>query len=128
LLLRVSMNGKKDALDLLAPVPTEDGVCRRRVLHDRDHEDWVEVRVVLGDNSTGQRIVTALFDADDKPGAVSDVVTIPGGPRQVTVSGQVADDGLIKGTYMGTDSSRALTETEIQRLRDVFASMRQRYP
>ena len=122
------MSERKTALELLAPVPTTDGECRRRVLHDAEHEDWVEVRVVLGDNATGQRIVTALFDADDRPGAVSDVVTIPGGPRQVTVSGQVAAGGNIQGTYMGTDSSRALTESEVQRLRDVFASMRQRYP
>lgn len=122
------MSERKSALELLAPVPTDDGECRRRVLHDPDHEDWVEVRVVLGNNATGQRIVTALFDADDRPGAVSDVVTIPGGPRQVTVSGQVAAGGLIQGTYMGTDSSRALTEAEILRLRGVFASMRQRYP
>ena len=122
------MSEKKSALELLAPVPTDDGECRRRVLHDPEHEDWVEVRVVLGDNAKGQRIVTALFDADDRPGSVSDVVTIPGGPRQVTVSGQVAAGGLIHGTYMGTDSSRTLNESEILRLRAVFASMRQRYP
>ena len=115
-------------LDLLGPVPTEDGECRRRVLHDPEHEDWVEVRVTLGGGATGQRVVTALFDADDRPGTVSDVVTIPGGQRQLAVSGQVADGGLIQGTYMGTDSSRALTEAEVQRLRAVFASLRQRYP
>jgi len=121
------MSDKKDALDLLSPVPTDRGDCRRRVLHDTEHQDWVEVRVVLGDSATGQRIVTALFDADDKPGAVSDVVTIPDGPRQITVSGQVAAGGL-RGTYMGTDSSRALTDSEIRRVGLVFASMRRRYP
>ena len=112
-------------LDLLGPVPP-DGDCRRRVLHDPEHEDWVEVRVTLN-GATGQRVVTALFDADDRPGRVSDVVTVPGGQRQLAVSGQVAD-GLIQGTYMGTDSSRALTEAEVQRVRAVFASLRQRYP
>jgi hypothetical protein len=122
------MSDKKDTLDLLAPVPTSDGECRRRVLHDPEHEDWVEVRVVLDGGPTGKRVVTALFDADDRPGTVSDVVTIPGGQRQLAVSGQVAAGGLIQGTYMGTDSSRALTETEVQRLRAVFASLRQRYP
>ena len=122
------MSEEKTPLDLLTPVPTEDGECRRRVLHDPEHEDWVEVRVTLGDGKTKQRVVTALFDADDQPGAVSDVVTLPGGPRQVTVSGKVAEGGLIQGTYIGTDSSRALTETEVQRLRLVFASLRQRYP
>jgi hypothetical protein len=117
----------ENTLDLLGPVPPKDGECRRRVLHDPEHEDWVEVRVTLGSGATGQRVVTALFDADDQPGTVSDVVTIPGGQRQMAVSGQVAG-GRIQGTYMGTDSSRALTETEVQRLRAVFASLRQRYP
>jgi hypothetical protein len=114
-------------LDLLGPVPTKDGECRRRVLHDPEHEDWVEVRVTLGSGSTGQRVVTALFDADDRPGRVSDVVTISGGQRQTAIS-QVAPGGLIQGTYMGTESSRALTDTEVQRVRAVFASLRQRYP
>jgi hypothetical protein len=118
----------ENSLDLLGPVPPEDGECRRRVLHDPEHEDWVEVRVTLGSGSTGQRVVTALFDADDRPGRVSDVVTIPGGQRQLAVSGQVADGGLFQGTYMGTDSSRALTEAEVLSLRAVFASLRQRYP
>jgi len=122
------MSENTQSLDLLGPVPTDDGECRRRVLHDPEHEDWVEVRVTLGNGASRQRIVTALFDADDQPGAVSDVVTIPGGPRQVTVSGQVAAGGLIQGSYMGTDSSRPLTEAEVQRLRVVFASLRQRYP
>jgi len=115
-------------LDLLGPVPTEDGECRRRVLHDPEHKDWVEVRVTLGSGSTGQRVVTALFDADDRPGRVSDVVTIPGGQRQAAISGQVADGGLIQGTYTGAESSRALTDTEVQRVHAVFASLRQRYP
>lgn len=122
------MSDKQDTLDLMTPVPTDDGECRRRVLHDRDHEDWVEVRVVLDGGTTGKRVVTALFDADDQPGTVSDVVTISGGQRQLAVSGQVAAGGQIQGTYMGTDSSRALTETEGRRLRTVFASLRQRYP
>jgi hypothetical protein len=94
--------------------------------------DWVEVRVVLDGGMTGQRIVTALFDADDRPGAVSDVVTIPGGQRRQMVSGEVATGGLIHGTYSGLEndqqSSRPLTETEVQRVRGVFASLRQRYP
>ena len=113
--------------NLLAPVPTDSGVCRRRVLHDPQHEDWVEVQVVLGDPATGKRIVTAQFDADDRPDSVSDVVTLPGGPRQVSVSGHV-DGDVIEGTYMGTDTSRSLTDTEVGRLRVVLASLRQRYP
>ena len=127
-----AMTENKQSLDLLGPVPTKDGECRRRVIHDAPYVDWVEVRVVLDGGATGQRVVTALFDADDQPGAVSDVVTIPGGQRQLAVSGQVATGGRIQGTYMATekdqDSPRPLTEAEVQRLRAVFASLRQRYP
>ena len=49
------------------------------------------------------------------------------GPRQVTVSGQVAAGGRVQGTYMGIDSSRALTDSEIRRVGVVFASMRRRW-
>jgi hypothetical protein len=122
----------KHTLELLGPVPTGDGECRRRVIHEPPRVDWVEVRVVLDGGTTGRRVVTALFDADDRPGAVCDVVTIPGGERQQMVSGEVATGGLIRGTYSGPEndqqSSRPLTETETQRLRGVFASLRQRYP
>jgi hypothetical protein len=95
------MSDKQDTLDLMTPVPVNDGECRRRVLHDRDHEDWVEVRVVLDGGTTGKRVVTALFDADDQPGTVSDVVTISGGQRQLAVSGQVAAGGADPGYLHG---------------------------
>jgi hypothetical protein len=126
------MSNSKQAFDLLEPVPADHGECKRRVMHDPAHEDWVEVRVVLDGGQTGQRIVTARFDAEDKPGTVSDVVTIPGGQRQETVLGQVMDGGDIQGTYLLTENERKtprpLTEAEVQRLRSVFASLRQRYP
>lgn len=126
------MSDKKQCLDLLGPVPVKDGECKRRVMHDPSHEDWVEVRVVLDGGEVGQRVVTARFDANDQPGSVSDVVTIPGGQRQETVLGQVVADGRIQGTYLLLENDqkipRPLTETEEQRLRMVFASLRQRYP
>ena len=126
------MSNHSQWLELMAPVPAEDGDCQRRVMHDPAHEDWVEVRVVLDGGRTGQRIVTARFDAEDQPGSVSDVVTIPGGRRQETVSGQVVDGGRIQGTYLLTENDRRtprpLTEAEEQRLLMVFASLRQRYP
>jgi hypothetical protein len=126
------MSDNKQWLDLLGPVPAQDGECRRRVMHDPAHEDWVEVRVVLGGGQTGQRVVTAMFDADDQPGVVSDVVTIPGGRRQEAVSAQVVTGGRIQGTYLLSENDqktpRPLTETEVQRLRTVFAALRKRYP
>lgn len=126
------MSDNKQALDLLEPVPVDDGECKRRVMHDPAHEDWVEVRVVLGGGHASQRIVTARFDADDQPGTVTDVVTIPGGQRQETILGQVVGNGQIEGTYLLVENERKnprpLTEAEVQRLRDVFASLRQRYP
>ena len=117
--------------DLLGPVPVVGGECKRRVMHDPEHEDWVEVRVVL-DGQSGQRVVTARFDQNDQPGTVSDVITIPGGQRQETVYGEVVEGGRIQGTYLLTDcdtnTPRDLTDTELQRLRDVFRALRQRYP
>lgn len=126
------MSKNDQSLDLLGPVPVKDGECRRRVMHDPAHEDWVEVRVVLDGGHTGQRVVTARFDADDQPGSVSDVVTIPGGQRQEAVQGQVVDGGRIQGTYLLCENDqripRPLTEAEEKRLRTVFESLRQRYP
>src|SRR5882672_11235852 len=83
--LSIVMNDERKWLGLLGPVPAQDGECRRRVMHEPPYEDWVEVRLVLGGEETGLRIVTAVFDADDQPGSVCDVVTIPGGQRQETV-------------------------------------------
>lgn len=126
------MSDDKRILDLLTPVPLDDGECRRRVMYDTAHEDWVEVRVVLDGGAIGQRVVTARFDADDRPGTVSDVVTIPGGRRTEAIEGQVIDGGSIQGTYVLAENDRGkqrpLTEAEVQRLRAVFASLRRRYP
>lgn len=118
-------------LHLLAPVPTNLGECTRRVMHDAPFEDWVEVRVVLGDGTSGMRIVTAMFDQDDLPGSVSDLVSTEVGKRQETVSGRVGSDGRIEGTYWLTEreqnTPRPLTEKEVQGLREVAASLRMRY-
>jgi hypothetical protein len=118
-------------LGLLGPVPAKDGECRRRVMREAPFEDWVEVRLMFGGGVTGQRIVTALFDADDQPGSVSDVVTIPG-QRQETVSGRIVNGGRIQGTYFGTESDRQtprpLTDAEEQGLRAVAVALRKRYP
>jgi hypothetical protein len=101
-------------------------------MHEPPYEDWVEVRLVLGGDKTGVRIVTAVFDADDQPGSVSDVVTIPGGQRQETVSGRIEAGGRILGSYRKTDGDqntpRPLTEREEQGLRALAAALRQRYP
>jgi hypothetical protein len=126
------MSNDKQWIDLLGPVPAKDGECRRRVMHDPAHEDWVEVRVVLDGGQTGQRVVTALFDADDNPGTMSDVVTIPGGQRREMVAAQVVAGGKIQGVYQIYENDqktpRPLTDAEVQRLRTVFAALRKRYP
>ena len=100
-------------------------------MHEPPYEDWVEVRLVLGGEETGLRIVTAVFDADDQPGSVCDVVTIPGGQRQETVSGTIAGS-KIRGTYRTTDGDqktpRPLTEREEQALCELAAALRRRYP
>jgi hypothetical protein len=118
-------------LGLLAPLPADVGQCTRRVLHDAPFEDWVEVRVVLNDDTGGLRIVTAMFDQDDLPGSVSDLVSNDIGKRQETVSGRVESDGKIEGTYWLTErdrnTPRPLTEKERQGLREVAASLRLRY-
>ena len=119
-------------LGLLAPVPAREGECRRRVMHEPPYEDWVEVRLVLGGGAIGVRVVTAMFDADDQPGSVSDLVTTESGQRQETVSGRVEIGGRIQGTYRVTDNDqntpRPLTEKEEQGLRAVAAALRRRYP
>ena len=121
----------KKWLGLLAPVPANVGECTRRVMHDPPFEDWVEVRVVLRDEAAGLRIVTAMFDQDDVPGSVSDLVTTRIGERQETVSGRVESSGKIEGTYWLTERNRQtprpLTEKEAQGLRDIAASLRLRY-
>ena len=125
------MSSDDQWVSLLGRVPVSGGECKRRVMHDPAHEDWVEVRVVL-DSHAGQRVVTARFDENDLPGTVSDVVTIPGGQRQETVFGEVVDGGRIEGTYLLSEQDqrtpRELTDMEVQRLRDVFNDLRRRYP
>ncbi len=124
------MDGDTKGLGLLAPVPAKAGECTRRVMHDPPFEDWVEVRVVL-DGAAGVRVVTAMFDENDLPGSVSDLVTIDGGRRQEAVSARVDTDGVIHGTYSITENDRhaprPLTEEEIRRLREVAAALKERY-
>jgi len=124
------MSDESHWLGLLGPVPPKDGECRRRVMHDAPFEDWVEVRLVLGGGAAGQRIVTAMFDADDQPGSVSDLVTA-GGKRE-TVAARVGTGGRLQGAYrVGDDDKnvpRPLTEPEEQALRAIAVSLRQRYP
>ena len=126
------MSRDKQWLNLLAPIPLNGGECRRRVLHEAPFEDWVEVSVVLGDGASGVRVITAMFDQNDLPGSVSDVITIDGGLRQESVSGRVETDGRIEGTYnaVGHDKRqpRPLTEREVQALRTVATALRMRYP
>jgi hypothetical protein len=118
-------------LGLLGPVPPKDGECKRRVMHDAPFEDWVEVRLVLGGGVAGQRIVTAMFDADDQPGSVSDLVTTGGGKREA-VSGRIGTGGRFQGTYRVSDNDqnipRPLTDAEEQALRAIAVALRQRYP
>ena len=119
-------------MGLLGPVPTKDGECKRRVMHDAPFEDWVEVKLVFGGVAAGsQRIVTALFDADDQPGSVTDVVTIPGRQRRETVSGRVVS-GRFQGTHLVTENDRQtprpLTPAEEEGLRAIAAELRKRYP
>lgn len=125
------MSDESHWLGLLGPVPITDGECKRRVLHEAPFEDWVEVRLVLGDGAAGQRIVTAMFDADDQPGSVSDLVTNGGGKRE-TVAGRIVTGGRFQGTYRVSDSDqnipRELTEMEERALRAIAAALRQRYP
>jgi len=119
-------------LGLLGPVPAKDGQCRRRVMHEAPFEDWVEVRLVLDGGATGMRVVTAMFDADDRPGSVSDLVATEAGKRQEAVSGKIVNGGRIQGTYrlMQGDKSapRPINDTEEQGLRALAAALRQRYP
>ena len=125
------MDYDKKWLGLLAPLPANEGECTRRVLHDAPFEDWVEVRVVLGNGVTGLRIATAIFDADDRPGSVSDLVATEGGRHQETVGGRVAANGRIQGTYWLTENDQSLSwplsETEEQGLHTVAAALRERY-
>src|SRR5262245_9818904 len=109
------MAEEKKTLNVLGPVPVVGGECRRRVMHDAPFEDWVKVRLMLDEGGSGNlRIVTAMFDADDQPGSVSDVVTIPGGRRQEAVSGRIENGGRVRGTYLlvenDKESPRTLTE------------------
>lgn len=128
------MIADKKSLNLLGPVPVNGGECRRRVMHDAPFEDWVEVRLMLdGGGTTGLRIVTAMFDADDQPGSVSDVVTIPGGQRQEAVSGRIETGGRVRGSYLVVENdkespARPLTEAEERALRALAAALRLRYP
>lgn len=125
------MNTEFAWLGLLAPVPATGGECKRRVLHDPPFTDWVEVRLVLGDDASGLRIVTAMFDADDKPGSVSDMVAVDGGRHQETVSGRVEANGRIQGFYTLIENDQRLrgplTPTDEEGLRALAAALRQRY-
>ena len=125
------MGANEECVKLLAPIPRNGGECKRRVLHEAPFEDWVEVRVTLRDAS-GLRIITAMFDQDDAPGSVSDVITIDGGLRQEAVSARLEVDGRIQGTYslLGRDKAtpRPLTDKEAQALRNVATALRLRYP
>ena len=122
----------KQCVNLLGPVPNEGGECMRRVLHDAPFEDWVEVRVMFDGGGTGLRIVTAMFDGDDQPGSVCDVVTIPGTRRQEAVSGRIESTGRIEGSYLLVEDEkgtpRPLTDMEERALRRLAQALRKRYP
>ena len=118
-------------LNLLGPVPISHGDCKRRVMHDAPFEDWVEVKLLLDGGNTGMRIVTAMFDTEDQPGSVCDVVTIPGGQRQEAVTGRI-ESGSVKGTYLLIENNqerpRPLTAAEERSLQAIAAALRLRYP
>lgn len=76
------------------------------------------------------RVATALFDADGRCCAASDLVAWDGGRRQETALGHVEPDGGVRGTHWRTDldqhSPRPITEAEGRALRDLADALRSR--
>jgi len=101
-------------------------------MYDAPFTDWVEVKLVLGDNVGSTRVVTAMFDADDKPGSVSDMIALDGGRHQETVSGRWEATGRIEGFYTLIENEKSmrgpLTPADEERLRALAAALRRRYP
>jgi hypothetical protein len=91
---------------------------------------WTQVVLVLGNGVTGMRILTAMFDPEGRPGAVSDLVSWDGGRHQETAGGRIEPDGRIHATYWLTEGERhtprALTSEEEEGLRRLAAALRER--
>lgn len=117
-------------LSLLAPIPAQGGEWTQEVRTDPALKGWTQVRLVLGNGVTGLRVLTAMFDPEGRPGAVSDLVAWDGGRHQETAGGRIEPDGRMRATYWLTEgdrhSPRALTAEEEEGLRRIAAALRGR--
>ena len=124
------MPDREPWLSLLAPIPMEGGDWHQEVRSDDALKGWTQVRLVLGNGVTGLRVLTAMFDAEGRPGSVSDLVSMDGGRHQETAGGRIEPDGRMRATYWLTEGEqhtpRALTAEEEEGLRRLAAALRAR--
>jgi hypothetical protein len=117
-------------LALLAPLPAGEGELQQELRKDPPLAGWLQARLVLGDGVSGMRILTALFDAEGRPGSISDMVATEGGQRQESMAARIEPDGRVRGTYWLTEGDRhmprALAAAEEEGLRQLSAALHQR--
>jgi len=117
-------------LSLLAPIPAEGGEWKQETRTDAALTGWTQVRLVLGNGVTGLRVLTAMFDAEGRPGSVSDLVSRDSGRHQETAGGRIEPDGRMHATYWLTEGERhtprALTAQEEDGLRRLATALRER--
>jgi hypothetical protein len=117
-------------LSLLAPLPPEGGEWTQETRSDAAFAGWTQVRLVLGDAVSGLRVLTAMFDPEERPGMVSDLVARDGGRYQETAGGRIEPDGRLSGTYWITrgeqHTPRTLTAKEEEKLRQLAVALRER--
>ncbi len=100
----MSPQTEPDWLTLLGPLPPEGGEWLATRMSGT-FAGWVELRLVL--SGAGRlRVVVAIFDAEGRPGAVSDVVATDGGRVQESVGARVEPDGLVEGTHWTSEGER----------------------
>ena len=115
------------AIHLLAELPMEGGEWATGPVPGDALPGWTEARLLLSDGHGNMRIVLALFDAEGRPGAVSDMVSREQGRLQESVQARVEPDGVMRGTHWDTEGDRNtprdLTQAEVDGLRRVAREM-----
>jgi hypothetical protein len=114
-------------LALLAELPTGEGEFHSAPMSGEPFAGWEQMRIFLGDGDNDMRVVTAIFDADGKPGMVSDLIATARGLRQESMGARFDSAGSIEGTYWMTQGDRMtprpLTDGEKLSLRDLAETL-----
>ena len=115
---------------LLDEIPATGGEWHSGSASDEALPGWIECRLVLYGSDGTMRVVIALFDAEGRPGGLSDMVAREGGRLQESVMARIESDGRVSGTHWDTEGEkntpRPLTEAEVAGLKQVAGGMWQR--